>query len=160
MSTTWIRGPPYGPFNIPREGTVHAVLRRNKVGIVFMDDPPSFGKTANPKGRQLFAIQHGTEWEEYAKDVRRKVTLGGNGKSPSIEIFRGKKGATVMAPPAPHGEFITFQTGKFTLDGEPLEGRYSIVYIEGEEGLPAITFDSEDATLIVARYDRPTRAGQ
>jgi hypothetical protein len=149
---------PYGPFNIPREGTVHAVLRRNKVGIVFTKAPPSYGKMSDPKGRQLFALQAQMEWQEYARGVRGKITLGGDGKSPSIEIMRGKKDAEMMLPPAPDGEFVIFHTGKFAVDGEAVEGKYSILYFEGRENAPRITFENDDATLLVARYDRTAKA--
>ena len=143
----------YGPFVVPSTGMTHAVLRRRKVGIVFMEDPPSYGSKSSKEGRQLYGLASSTPWEELG-DTRRKVTLGKDGEAPLIEVIEGRKGASIETGPAPFGEFLVFYKGTFSTEGRRVEG-VSLRFAETKDPTPKIVCETDGATVIVARYDRP-----
>jgi len=142
---------PYGPFTPGPHGLTQSILQRRGVGIVWMDEP---GRKPDPKGRQLFALMGEAEWEDIGDGFRRKVTLGKDGKGPGIEIVEGNKGTVFKAGPSPFGAFVLFQNGRFKTSDREIEA-YAVRFTEGTEETPPITFASDGARILVARYDRP-----
>jgi hypothetical protein len=141
----------YGPFTPGPDGLTQSILQRRGVGIVWMDQP---GKKPDSKGRQLFALMSGAEWEELGRGLRKKVTLGKDGRGPKVEVSEGKEGAVIETGPSGFGEFVLFVSGRFkTSDREILA--YAVRFAEGSDKSPPITFASDGARILVATYDRP-----
>ena len=142
---------PYGPFTPGPDGLTQSILQRRGVGIVWMDQP---GKKPDEKGRQLFALMSRAEWEDLGKGIRRKVTLGKDGKGPRVEVIEGKKGAVVETGASGFGEFVLFVSGRFKTSDREIEA-YAVRFTEGPGRTPPIVFASDYARILVARYDRP-----
>jgi len=144
----------YGPFTVHPSGMTCAILRRRKIGIVWMHDPPSFGSKRDKQGREFYGVAEKTRWENMSGGIRRKVTMGATGDGPVFEVIEGKKGSVIDTGPAPYGEYVIFYKGKFRTEGKEVES-YALRYAEGKGRTPQIVCESDGAMVLVAKYDRP-----